>query len=163
LKKTDWLTAPGHAGRADHLHPTKYTLTLKRKGQTRTITLDGEKGEPYRSLTRFFHGIADQEHLLYRLERVPGKEQYAARAEVERYVGAEQGGPYAKPTSEIDLRRYAPTFRRYLRDPFDRQKEELVPAVRLLSHLRLEAEREHLVTLVNDRDSSVRAAVAEAL
>jgi RNA polymerase sigma factor (sigma-70 family) len=163
LKKTAWLSAPGHAGRADHLHPTNYVLKVKRKGQTLTVTMDGEKPEPYRSVVSFFHGIALQENLVYRLERLPGREQYAACAEIDRYVQAERGGPFAKPLYEVDLRRYAPTFRRYVRDPFDRSKEELVPALRLLGHLRLASEREHIVTLANDRDSYVRAAVAEAL
>src|SRR5262249_38318345 len=53
LKKTEWLTAPGYEGRADHSDARRYSLTLKRKGETRTIAIDGEKGEPYKSLQAF--------------------------------------------------------------------------------------------------------------
>jgi RNA polymerase sigma factor (sigma-70 family) len=163
LKKTDWLTAAGHEGRATHLHPAKYTVTLKRNQETRTITMEGEKDEPYKSLVAFFQGIALQESLLYRLERVPGKEQYAACAEVERYVRAERGERHAKPIFEIDLRRYLPTFRRYVRESFSHSKEELVPALLLLGHFKVEADREHIAALSHDRDMQVRIAVAEAL
>jgi len=61
------------------------------------------------------------------------------------------------------LRRYAPTFRYYVRNPFDRPTEEVAPAVRLLGHLRFESERPYIAALANDRDQHVRVAVAEAL
>jgi RNA polymerase sigma factor (sigma-70 family) len=163
LKKTDWLTAKGYQGRATHTDATKYTLTVKRRRQTRTIAIDGEKGEPYKSLLSFFRGVAHQENLVYRLERLPGKESIEACRLIDLYVQAEQGGPYGKPPFAFDLRRYLPTFRRYARDPFDRPAAEVVPAVRLLGHLRSEADREHIAALAHDRDRNVRVAVAEAL
>jgi RNA polymerase sigma factor (sigma-70 family) len=163
LKKTAWLTAAGHEGPATHTDAARYTLTVKRKGRTRTITLDGEKGEPYRSLVAFFHAITLQENLLYRLERLPGREQHDACREIDQYVRAERGERYAKPPFEIDLRRYVPTFRRYVRDSFDRPTAEVAPAVRLLGHLRSEPDREYIAALANDRDQHVRVAVAEAL
>jgi hypothetical protein len=163
LKKTDWLSAPGYEGPAGHTDAAKYTLTVKRKGETRTIGIDGEKGEPYKSLLSFFRGIALQENLLYRLERLPAKEQNEACRQIENYVRAEQGGPYAKPPFEIDLRRYEPTFRRYVRYSFRHSGDELVPAVRLLGHVRSVSERESIAALANDRDPYVRDAVAEAL
>jgi RNA polymerase sigma factor (sigma-70 family) len=163
LKKTDWLTAPGYEGPAGHTDATRYSLTLKRKGETRAIAIDGEKGEPYKSLQAFFHGIALQENLLYRLERLPGKERADACRQIDEYVRAEQGGPYGKPPFEIDLRRYEPTFRRCVRYSFEHPREELVPAVRLLGHLRSAPEREYIAALANDRDADVRTAVAEAL
>jgi RNA polymerase sigma factor (sigma-70 family) len=163
LKKTKWLTAPGYEGRATHLHPTKYTLTIQRQGKRRTIILDGDKGEPYKSLITFFRGIAHQENLLYRLERLPAREKYAACREIEQYILAEQGKPYGKPTVPIDLRRFEPTFERYVRNPFTYSREELVPALRLLGYLRSASEREYIAALANDRDFTVREAVAEAL
>jgi hypothetical protein len=101
--------------------------------------------------------------VLYRLERAPVREQHGARREIEQYVRAERGEPYGKPMYEVDLRRYAPTFERYVRRPWDHSAEELAPGVRLLGHLRSESARGRIVALANDRDSSVRAAVAEAL
>lgn len=163
LKKTDWLTAAGHEGPANALHATKYTLAVKRKGKTRTVTLDGEKGEPYKSLVTFFHGIALQEDLVYRLERLPLREHNDACRQIELYVLAEKGGPYAKPLFEIDMRRYVPTFQRYVRNPHTHSREELTPALRLLGHLRSEIDREYIAALANDRDTYIRIAVAEAL
>src|SRR5262249_47305197 len=52
LKKTDWLAAP-HPKRPV-LHPTKYSLTLKRAGQTRTVDIEGDLAEPYAALVSFF-------------------------------------------------------------------------------------------------------------
>jgi RNA polymerase sigma factor (sigma-70 family) len=163
LKKTDWLTAAGHEGRADQMHATKYSLTLKRQGKRRTITLDGEKGDPYKSLVSFFHGIALQENLLYRLERLPGKVRFETCSQIDQYVRAERGERYDKPLFEIDLRRYVPTFQRYVRYPFTHFKEEIVPAVRLLGHFRSESDREYIAALANDRDGHILEAVAEAL
>jgi hypothetical protein len=161
LKKADWLASRGPV--APRLHASKYTFTLKRKGKTRTIVIEGEPGEPCRSLVTFFSGIALQEYLLYRLERLPGREQQEACREIDLYVRAERGERYSKPLFPIDLRRYAPTFQRYVRNPFDRPTAEVVPAVRLLGHLRIESERPYIAALANDRDQNVRVAVAEAL
>jgi RNA polymerase sigma factor (sigma-70 family) len=161
LQKTGWLAAGGKG--ILQLHAPTFTVTLKRKGKTQTVTLEGEQGEAYKSLVSFFYGITLQENLMYRLERLPPREQTEACQEIDRYVRAEKGGPYAKPLYEVDLGRYVATFQRYVRDPFTRSTDELAPAVRLLGHLRLESEREYLAALANDRDLSVRTAVAAAL
>jgi RNA polymerase sigma factor (sigma-70 family) len=163
LKKTNWLTAPGHEGKATHTDATTCTLSIKRKGKTRTITIDGEKDEPYQSLLAFFRGIAHQENLLYRLERLPGKERFDACRQIEQYVLAEKGRPYGKPPSGLDLQRYVPTCQRYVRNAFTHSKEELLPALHLLGYLRIETEREYIAALANDRDMNIRGAVAEAL
>ncbi len=162
LKRTDWLSAKGYEGRAAHTDAAKYTLTVKRKGQVRTIVIEGEKAEPYKSLVSFFRGVALQENLLYRLERVPEKVTETCR-QIDEYVRAERGEPYGKPPFEIDLRRYRPMFSYYLRYPFDRPTEEVAPAVRLLGYLRSERDRGYIADLANDRDLRVRVAVAEAL
>jgi RNA polymerase sigma factor (sigma-70 family) len=161
LKKADWLTAAPQA--TPQLHATRFGLTLKRNGETRTLTVEGEPSEPYKSLTAFFLGVAHQENLLYRLERLPAKERVEACRQIDSYARAEMGERYSKPPYEIDLRRYAPTFQRYVRDPFTHSKEELVPALRLFGHFKSEREREHIAALSNDREQNVRAAVAQAL
>jgi RNA polymerase sigma factor (sigma-70 family) len=163
LKKTAWLTAPGHEGRAMHTHPTSYTLRLKRHGKTQNITIEGERPDPYKSLLSFFRDVAQQEYLRYCLERLPAKEHNEACRQIEQYILAENGGPYEKPPPELDLRCYVPMFRRYVSDPFTHSREELVPAVRLLGHLHYEAERDNIAALANDRDAHIRAAVADAL
>jgi hypothetical protein len=162
LKKTAWLSAKGYEGRAGHADATKYTLTVKRKGQTRTIAIEGEKGEPYKSLVSFFRGVALQENLLYRLDRVPEKSKEACR-QIDEFVRAERGEPYGKPPFEVDLRRYRPMFSYFLVTQFDRPTEEVAPAIRLLGHLRSERDRAHIAELANDRDRIIRVAVSEAL
>lgn len=164
LKKTNWLTAPGHDGLAPPAgHPTTYLIKLKRKGEERAVRIAGQRPEPYKSLVDFFEGIALQEYLVYRLERVPGKERFNACREIDQYIQAEHSTRYAKPIYEIDLHRYIPTFQRHVRYPFNHQKEEIVPGIRLLGHFKLESEREAIADLANDRDYDVRVVVAEAL
>jgi RNA polymerase sigma factor (sigma-70 family) len=163
LKKTDWLTAPGYEGRVVQLHATTYTLTVKRYGKARTITFEGAKDEPYKSLLSFFRDIATQEYLLYRLERLPAREKYDACRQIDYYVRAERGAKYDKPPADLDLRRYVPTCQRYVRHAFQYSTEEVAPAVRLLGYLGSEADREYIAALANDRNLNVRQAVAEAL
>ena len=161
LKKTDWLTKDSKS--APQIHSTKYTVTLKRNKETRAIVIEGGDDEPYRSLIFFFRGIALQENFMYRLERLPVRERNDAFRQIDQFVRAETGGPYGKPQCEIDLRRFLPTFQRCVRYAPHSSVEELAPAVRLLGHLRSEADREYIVALANDRDLNVRTAVAEAL
>src|SRR5262249_22653601 len=161
LKKTDWLAAP-HQKRPV-LHPTKYSLTLKRAGQTRTVDIEGDLAEPYAALVSFFRDIAEQEHLVYRLQLGSAKGSYQACAQIEHYVLAVQGGRYAKPPAELDLARYVPACQLFVRDAYRHSREEVAPGVRLLGHLRVESDREYIAALANDRDMNVRIAVAEAL
>jgi hypothetical protein len=163
LLKTDWLTAAVQKGQAPQLHAPKLTLSLSRKGAAPTVTLAGQDDETYGPLVKFFWGIAAQEHLVYRLERLPGREREDACREIGEMVQAEQGGPYSKPTYEIDLRRFLPMFQRHVRQSFSHSTEELIPAVRLLGHLRSEDDRQYIADLAHDRDLRVRTVVAEAL
>ena len=163
LKKTDWLSAPGYEGRATHTELATYTLTVKRQGKTRTIKIEGEKGEPYKSLVSFYRGLAMQENIIYRTERLTAKERNEAFAEIDRYVRAEQGEPYAKPIFDIDLHRYIPKCQRCVRNAYMSSIEEIGPSVRLLGHLQVESEREYIAALANDRDMNLRSTVAEAL
>jgi hypothetical protein len=170
LAKTDWLTAAVQKeGQTPHPHAPKLTLSLSRKGAAPTltlaayVTLTGQGDETYGPLLKFFWGIAAQEHLVYRLERLPGREREDACREIGEFVQAEQGGPYGKPTYEIDLRRFLPMFQRHVRQSFSHSTEELIPAVRLLGHFRSEDDRQYIADLAHDRDLRVRSVVAEAL
>src|SRR5262249_35871515 len=111
----------------------------------------------------FFRDIAEQEHLVYRLQLGSAKGSYQACAQIEQYVRAMQGGPYSKPPPELDLGRYVPACQLFVRDAYRHSREEVAPGVPLLGHLRVESDREYIAALANDRDLNVRIAVAEAL
>ncbi len=163
LKKTDWLTAPADPKFPPHMHATKYVLTMKRHGQGQTLVFEGDRSAAYKALVTFFEDLARQENLLYRLERLPVRERHDACRQIGEYVLAESGRPYGKPPEGLDLRRYVPTCQRYVRFPYEHSREEILPALRLLGHVRSEADREYIAALANDRDMDVRIAVAEAL
>ena len=91
LENTDWLTAPGGEGPAMHTDAGEITITVERKGESRTITCHGRREEPYRSLMWFFEGLAYQENLLYKLGWLPVRERRDACREIRSWVEALAG------------------------------------------------------------------------
>jgi hypothetical protein len=110
----------------------------------------------------FFQSVAAQEYITYRLEWVPAA-QVEGRRELDNLVAAELGEPFARPPLTIDLTRFAPRATRLVRRPFGESTDDVRTAIRLIGLLRLESERAHLADLANDRDRSVRLAVAAAV
>jgi hypothetical protein len=129
------------------------------------LEFDGERPEPYRALLAWFHGVAAQEHLLYRLQWRPGEGEAArALSEIDQYVQALDGSrSYSKPPPHLEVARFAPFFRRYVRAPFSASTDELKTGVRLLGHLRETEQRPYIAALAGDRDRELRQVVAEAL
>jgi beta-lactamase regulating signal transducer with metallopeptidase domain len=165
LEKTVWLTAPGGEGPAMHTDADEYKIALVREGKTRSITCEGERPEPYRSLIWFFRGLMYQENLLYRLGWLPYRERLDACRNIRAHVESLEGkSGVMYPIFDIDYTRYLPTFTRVVRNPFGGgNEEELVTAIQLVTFLRAESEFEHVAAMSHDRDGAVRAAVAMAL
>ena len=160
LKDTDWLTK-AIPKNMPQLHSSDYTLTLKRDGAAVTLSCLGEP-EPYKELLFFFCGIAEQEFLVYKLEWEPAT-HVEARQKLDAMVRNELGPKPVKPPLEIDYARYAPWATRLVRKPFDCPSEDVATAIRVVSLLKLESEREYLADLASDRDWYVREAVAQAM
>ncbi len=163
LEKTDWLTAPGGEGRAMHTDAETVKLVLVRKGQTRSMTCEGRRPEPYQSLLWYFQGVARQENQLYRLLWFIDRPSVCRdlSGQVRRlWLGI---GDWGYPVFEIDYTRYAPIFAGVLQNPFDKVPDEIEAAIELVHYLGMKSETKALVRLAHDRDGNIRRAVAKAL
>ncbi len=161
LKETDWLAAPGTGRYATDA--TQYVLTLVRAGQQKTITCHSvDRSKSYNSLVKFVERINRQEWLLYNANYVPSGMRMVVH-ELGSELRALQREPNSVYVPVLDYQRLVPTFKRTLSDPTDRPADEVVIAIRLFSYLGDKSQRNHIVALANDRDSSVRNAVANAL
>ena len=161
LKATNWLTASGTGRNATDA--TQYVLNLVRGGQHQTVTcLPIARSKAYDSLIKFIERINRQEWLHYNANYVPRGMRMVVH-ELESELSALQGEPYSVYAPVLDYQRLVPTFKRTLGDPTDRSTDEVVIAIRLFNYLGLKSQRNHIVALANDRDSSVRKAVANAL
>jgi hypothetical protein len=159
LKGTDWLAKDAKA--VMQLHQNRYEIALKRNGKITKVSVEGES-ETYGKLLHFFESVAAQEYLIYRLEWVPTA-MAEARVELDAMIAAELGEPFAKSFLAIDLARYTPWATRLIRNPFDKQTDDVRTAVRLVGLLKLESEREYLADLASDRNRDVRTAVVAAV
>lgn len=165
LEETKWLTAPGGEGPALHTDADKWTITIVRDGQSRTITCRGRRPEPYRSLMWFFRGLARQENLLYRLGWVP---DLSVRREACREIQAAMAalrGDWGRiyPLFDLDYGRYEEDFAQVIEEPFGRADWEIRAAIELLAHLRAKPYADNIAHVLRDRDMHVRTAAARAI
>jgi hypothetical protein len=162
LEKTDWLTAPGGEGRAMHTDAETLKLVLVRKGQPRSITCEGQRPEPYKSLLSFFQGLAHQENQLYRLTW--DLERPAVCESLTREIRGLQGifgNTY--PLFDIDYTRYVPFFTEVLQKPDGKMPHEIEAAVEMVRFLGIKPQTEALVRLADNPEHNVRTAVAKAM
>jgi hypothetical protein len=163
LEATAWLTADGAEGRATHTHPTTVTIQLQRDDGDQTVTCRGQRPEPYAALLHELHGLALQERRVYLHDYVGGEDGALAWDEIGRELAAARGEPYQASPFSIEYSRYLSIAQRIERQFYGRSDEELIPALRLIGHLRAEPELKYLHRLAHDRDLHVRREVAWAL
>jgi len=163
LKETKWFEADGASGRALQLHAGTISMTLKRGGKEKSVSCEGDRPAPYAALLHELLSIAAQERRIYLHDYVSGRVGTDAWQEIGLELAALRGEPYSKSTFEIDYTRYLPIARRILRDFHGQQEEELVPAIRLIAHLKSRSELPILHRLADDRSHKIRQEVARAL
>jgi RNA polymerase sigma factor (sigma-70 family) len=155
LKKTDWLTKPVEK-HAPEMHSSDYSLTLKKDGEKCVLTIPGDQ-TAYKDLLRFFNSTARQEDLVNRLESSDPDVRSRARVDLDALPAA------TLAMYDIDLARYKDWATKLIRNPEKQHNDDLWTAVRLVTRLKLESERDALNALATHRDYRLRAEVAQAI
>jgi hypothetical protein len=163
LQETRWLTAEGGKGPATHTDAATIRLTLRRQGERGSVVCHGHRPEPYASLLRELEGLAIQERRVYLHGWVSGRAGAEAWQEIGHELDALRGGPYSKSPFPIDYERYLPIAKRIVRSFYDKNDDELIPAVRLIGHFKAGSELAFLHRMAHDRSSGLRREVAWAL
>jgi hypothetical protein len=155
LKKTDWLTKPVEK-HAPEMHSSDYSLTLKKDGEKSVLSIPGDQ-TAYKDLLRFFNSLARQEDLLNRLQSSDRDVRSRARVDLDALPAA------TLAMYDIDLARYKDWASKLIRNPEKQHNDDLWTAVRLVTRLNLESERDALNAMATYRDYRVRAEVAQAI
>lgn len=163
LEDTQWLTAKGGEGPATHTDAGTITLTLQREGQRLSVACHGRRPEPYAALLHELESLARQERRIYLHDYVSGKTGTEAWQEIGHELDALRGGPYAKSPFTIEYERYLPIAKRISHGFYGEGDDELIPAVRLIGHFKVESELVFLHRMAHDRSPNLRREVAWAL
>ncbi|MHB8957834.1 MAG: hypothetical protein ACYC4U_33210 [Pirellulaceae bacterium] len=165
LDATKWLAAPGYEGPAMHTHPTTYRLTVERKGTRQTITIEGERDEPYEGLLTFFRGLAHQEILFYQINWLgdPQVELDGLRTLTGEIEAMRGDSGRSMPPYEIDYRRFEPLADRILARPHDARTSQISAALKLAGYLKLERHKPKVARLLADREQEIRDEAARFL
>jgi hypothetical protein len=163
LTATDWLAAEGGEGAATHLHPDFMTVAVTRDGKTITVLLQGQRPQPYADLQKFFHDLAWQEILYYRLTALPKEERDALRDFHNTLEGALHRPGRAKPMQFVDFNRFYDIFAWMLDNWHANSADELRAAIDLMVVLERVEQAPEIARLRNDRELNLRSTVARAL
>jgi hypothetical protein len=163
LKATDWLAAAGGEGPARHTDANDMVVALTRDGKIKTVIFQGGRPAPYADLQKFFYDLVWQEHMYYRLTRLPDDRKmalYEFHNAIESALGRSGRG---KPEHYVDFDRYHELFAQTLERWYSGQTDELRAAIDLMVLLERKEHAEEIARLRNDRESNVRTTVARSL
>jgi hypothetical protein len=160
---TGWLTVKGPEGLQPAMDAEVFTLTRKREGEELSVVCHLGWPEPYSSLLKELRGLATQERRVYLHDYVSGRAGTEAWQEIARELAALRGECYSKSPVPIEYERYLPIASRIIRNFQGENDDELIPAVRLAGHFRLESELPFLHRMAYDRSSHLVMELAWAL
>jgi hypothetical protein len=170
LEQTQWLTKPGAEPQAPGTDATYVDLVLRRDGKEAKARFHTQAVEPYRSLGYYLLRLQRQERVLAQLVSASAEDRSNGSQELLQDLDKAEAGRPNPWDLVLDFGRFVPDLGKVLADPAGRPARELLAAVRLMGHLKVESQQANLAALARgqikdppERFLDVRLAAIEAL